>query len=203
MSSATKNQLITNIPCIILAGGKSSRMGEDKSLLPFGDYDTMIEYQYKKLSSIFKDVYISSKNNKFNFDANLILDDTQNESSPMIALQTIFKKIDSDQVFIITVDVPLIEIETIKSLIYNSKGYDITIASDDERIHNLCGIFSKNILKNINEALNNGIHKINYLIRNTPKNQSISFSNKDQFLNLNEKNTYFEALSISKSYRKY
>ncbi|MFY4863348.1 NTP transferase domain-containing protein, partial [Aliarcobacter butzleri] len=24
------------IPCVILSGGKSSRMGEDKSLLPFG-----------------------------------------------------------------------------------------------------------------------------------------------------------------------
>jgi len=35
---------------IIFAGGKSSRMGRDKALLPFGGYDTLTEYQYRRLS---------------------------------------------------------------------------------------------------------------------------------------------------------
>ena len=50
------NNMITpfEIPCVILSGGKSSRMGEDKSLLPFSSSKTLIEYQYKRLKPYFK-----------------------------------------------------------------------------------------------------------------------------------------------------
>lgn len=206
-----EDSTLLDIPCVILCGGKSSRMGEDKSLLPFCGFDTMIEYQYNKLTTFFKDVYISSKTDKFEslknkvngISENIIFDKITDESSPMVALQTIFDKIDSDYIFIITVDVPFIKKETIKSLVYNSQGYDITIASDEKRVHNLCGVFSKNISKNINEALNNGIHKVNFLIKSTPKKQIINFYDQEEFLNLNEKNTYLEAIDISKSYCKY
>ena len=57
---------------VILAGGKSSRMKQDKALLPFGDTNSLAEFQYRRLSKIFSKVYISSKNNKFDFDVNII-----------------------------------------------------------------------------------------------------------------------------------
>mgnify|MGYP003441403126 FL=1 len=55
------------IPCVILSGGKSSRMGEDKSLLPFSSSNSLIEFQFNRLKPHFKDIYISSKNDKFDF----------------------------------------------------------------------------------------------------------------------------------------
>jgi len=58
---------------IIFAGGKSSRMGRDKALLPFGGYDTLTEYQYRRLSKIFNRVYISTKNDKFNFNGQFLI----------------------------------------------------------------------------------------------------------------------------------
>ncbi len=33
--------MIQDIPLVIFAGGKSSRMGKDKALLPFGGYSTL------------------------------------------------------------------------------------------------------------------------------------------------------------------
>jgi len=59
---------------IIFAGGKSSRMGRDKALLPFGEYSTLCEYQYQRLAKIFETVHISTKEAKFDFDAPLIYD---------------------------------------------------------------------------------------------------------------------------------
>ncbi|MDQ1268445.1 MAG: molybdenum cofactor guanylyltransferase, partial [Campylobacterota bacterium] len=64
-----------DIPCVIFAGGKSSRMGKDKSLLPFGTFDTLTEFQLNRLGKIFKNVYISCKEkSKFNFEAEFIED---------------------------------------------------------------------------------------------------------------------------------
>jgi len=67
------------IPCVIFAGGKSSRMGEDKSLLPFGSFSTLTEFQLNRLQKMFKNIYIScKKSSKFDFNADFIEDISQN-----------------------------------------------------------------------------------------------------------------------------
>jgi molybdopterin-guanine dinucleotide biosynthesis protein A len=187
--------MIKNIPCVILAGGKSSRMGEDKSLLPFGGFDTLCEYQYDKFSKIFSQVFISAKTNKFNFikPKNLILDDNLEVSSPMIALKSILEYINSDKVFIVTVDTPLIKIETIKNLINNHQEYEITIAQDNQKVHNLCGVFSKKLLPQINQYIMDDLHKINFLLENSDT-KNIYFEDGDQFINLNTRDEYRKAL---------
>lgn len=173
-------------------------MGEDKSLLPFSSSNTLIQFQFNRLKPYFKDIYISSKNDKFDFlkdKTKLILDKNQEVYSPILALQTILEKF--DKVFIITVDTPLIKISSIKKLINSSNNFDITIAQTEEKTHNLCGIFSKNINTIINSMIKDDIHKINYLVKNS-KYQIINFNNEDEFLNINEKKEYEKALNIIK-----
>jgi len=187
--------LITELPCVILSGGRSSRMGEDKSLLPFDGYSTLIEYQYKKLSQIFSNVYISSKIDKFDFleDKDHIIYDSSDISSPMVALSSIFKKLSSiKNIFIITVDTPLVLIDTIEKLIDNHNGYDITIATSEDKIHNLCGVFNCSIIDNIDDCISNDNHRINYLVRNSKTNYK-DFEYSKQFLNINTKDDYLLA----------
>jgi molybdopterin-guanine dinucleotide biosynthesis protein A len=179
-----------NIPCVILSGGASRRMGEDKSLLPFKEFGTLIEYQYSKLSKIFNSVLISSKNNKFNFEAQLLIDESVEIYSPMIALKSILNNVQEEKVFITTVDVPFIEIDTFKELILQSKKYEITVAKDDYNTHNLCGVFSKSLLPIIEDLLNNDIHKMSKLIKSSNNYNEIHFNNIEQFANINTKEEY-------------
>ncbi len=167
-------------------------MGEDKSLLPFDGYSTLIEYQYQKLSKIFTNVFISSKVDKFDFLKNKdkIIFDTSDISSPMVALQAIFEELSSVQkVFIITVDTPLIKDITIEKLIQESDSFDITIASCENKIHNLCGVFNCSIIDKIDDCLAKDIHKINYLVKNSNTNYK-KFGYSKQFVNINTKEDY-------------
>ncbi len=188
------------ITCVILSGGKSSRMGEDKSFLPFSTSNTLIEYQYQRLKPYFKDIYISSKTDKFDFiDKNfLILDENKDIYSPILALDTIFDKLKNQKIFIITVDTPLVTIESISRLIKESENYDVCIAQT-ERTHNLCGIFSSNISLSIKTMITNNIHKINYLIKNNKYNL-ILFPNNSEFININNKYEYEIALNYISLY---
>ena len=183
------------ITCVILSGGKSSRMGEDKSLLPFSTSKTLIQYQYDRLKPYFKNIYISSKVDKFDFlEKNLlILDENKDIFSPILALDTIFKKFENQKIFIITVDTPLVSIDSISKLIDASINYDICIAQT-EKIHNLCGVFSSNISLTIKTMIENDIHKIAYLI-NKNKNKILKFPNNSEFLNINNKEEYEESLN--------
>ena len=185
------------IPCVILSGGKSSRMGEDKSLLPFSTSNTLIEYQYKRLKPYFKNIYISSKIDKFDFLEKkefLILDENKEIFSPILALDTIFKKFPNQKIFIIAVDTPFVSKETISRLIEESIGYDICIAQT-EKIHNLCGVFFSDINSFIKSMIKDDIHKIFYLIKNS-NYKIIQFDNNDEFININNKNEYIKSINI-------
>ena len=188
------------ITCVILSGGKSSRMGEDKSLLPFSSSKTLIQYQYDRLKPYFKNIYISSKVDKFDFLEKefLILDENKDIFSPILALDTIFDKFKNQKIFIITVDTPLVTIASISKLIEESQNYDICVAQT-EKTHNLCGVFSSNISLTIKNMIETDIHKINYLIKNNNYN-IVNFSDNSEFININNQDEYQESLKYISLY---
>jgi len=180
-----------DFPCVILAGGKSSRMEEDKCFLPFKN-TTLIKYQYDRLSKIFSDVYISCKSNKFDFDCNLLIEEND-IFSPLVALQNILKKF--DKVFIISVDTPNITKKTIHEIVNSSDMFNITIAkTQDENTHNLIGVFNANILNHIDKMLKENNHKISILIKSVNSN-IVSDLQNEEFINLNTKDDYYNIIN--------
>ena len=54
-----------NILGIILAGGKSSRFGEDKSIAKLGD-KTLLDHTINKIKKEFTEILVISNNKEFN-----------------------------------------------------------------------------------------------------------------------------------------
>ena len=177
----------SSLPCVILAGGKSSRMGEDKAFLKIGDI-SLIEYQYNRLNKIFEKIYISAKSDKFNKKYNLILDNSD-IYSPMIALKSILQKF--QKVFIIPVDMPNISLVSIQKLLkfHNDK---ITIFKSKDKLHYLCGIFNNSLLPKIEHFLSNNNHKIGLLLKKT----NLNYFEVENFetINLNYQENYINFL---------
>lgn len=178
--------------CVILAGGKSSRMGKDKTLMPFHNEPSLTHYIHKKLSKIFQNVYISSKFNKFNPPLNVINDEISDIFSPMIALASILPKFNAP-VFITTADMPFIKISSILELAKYKDEYDVVIASDDEFRHTLCGFYSPTLANKAKFLAQNNQHKIGTLIQNA-NIKIVNFDDKKQFFNINTPHEYESAL---------
>ena len=190
------NKTKEKMPCIILCGGKSSRMQEDKSLLTFSSYSSLAQFQYERLKLEFEKVYISSKENKFDFDVAVILDKDK-IYSPIIALKSILNFFDISQtksVFILSVDTPFISITSMKKLISSANLYDTCIAQTSRK-HNLCGVFNISILNKIDFMLKQNIHKVSHLL-DMCNTKYITFSNENEFINLNYKKDYERALTL-------
>lgn len=187
-----------DIPCIIFAGGKSSRMGEDKSLLPFSSFNTLTEYQFSRLRKIFKTVYISTKDkNKFDFKAAFIEDiKTDDTFAPTAGFVSIFNHIEDDKFFALSVDSPFVSADEINRLLeVDSDDSDATIAKTDFGIHPMCGIYHRTLQTAFNDMLENDNHKLGFLLKKSNTNY-VYFKDEKPFLNLNHPHEYKEAIEI-------
>ena len=175
-------------------------MGEDKALLPFGDYTTLTEFQYSRLSKIFSSVYISCKDKKkFNFDANYIQDiKTHNTFAPTLGFISAFKYL-KQSFFAISVDSPFIDNEIINKLLLIDKATDdTTIATTQEGMQPLCGVYHPSLLPAFEDMVQKEQHKLGFLLKNS-KTQFVNFQDKEKFLNLNHPHEYKKALQIINS----
>ena len=178
---------------VIMAGGKSSRMKQDKALLPFGNYDSLAQYQYKRLSPYFDNIYISAKSNKFDFDIDVI-EDKYNNSSPLVALISIFETLKVEEVFILSVDAPFISKQTIEKLYKEAEDKNsVIVAKSNNGVEPLCAIYRRSILDTAKKFLNEENHRLQALLKSVDT-QEVSI-NTNEFMNLNYPFEYEEAKS--------
>ncbi|MEA1879120.1 MAG: molybdenum cofactor guanylyltransferase MobA [Campylobacterota bacterium] len=183
------------IPAVIFAGGKSSRMGKDKALLPFKAYPTLSEFQYYRLTELFQTVYLSSKEHKFNFSCNII-EDVYKQSSPLVGIISVLETLKTDAVFILSVDAPLVDKEVI-NMLYLTKlalddsnaHYDAIIAQSPNGLEPLCGIYTSHILTRAKQHLEANNHKLHTLLK-VSKIKLVHFDDSIPFSNLNTPEQY-------------
>ena len=174
---------------LILAGGKSQRFGEDKTLIKYGDHATITHFLFERLSEIFECVKVSAKNQKFNPPLPLLIDDFS-EFCPLFVLANLDKTFNSP-VFIIAADMPFVAKSTIETLLSNS--HQICLAQDDENTHYLCGVFDPSVAKIARNLVQNGEKRIKSLVQ-ICDTKIIKFDDSKQFLNINTKQDWEKVL---------
>ncbi|MEA1892140.1 MAG: molybdenum cofactor guanylyltransferase MobA [Campylobacterota bacterium] len=184
-----------NIPCVIFAGGRSSRMGKDKSLLRFGNSNTLTEFQLHRLQKLFKTVYISCKTkDKFNFDANFIEDiKTDNIFAPTTGFVAVYKQLQENSFFALSVDAPFVDRSEIKKIIdSDTPNLDACIAKTNFGIQPMCGIYHYSLEEKFIKMLKDENHKLGFLLHSS-NTKFIKFDDESPFLNINYPDQYQKA----------
>ena len=185
-----------DIPCVIFAGGQSRRMGEDKALLPFGGFKTLTQFQLDKLSPHFTDVYISCKDkNKFDFKADFIEDNPlYQNSSPLIALVSVFEYLRCDKIAVLSVDTPFFTHTHFKKLLAHGDNQSaITVAKSSSGTQPLCAIYTKEALPFMRTLITEKRYKMRELFEKA-ETVFVDFNDEEIFSNLNFQEDYQKAL---------
>jgi len=181
---------------VIFAGGRSSRMGRDKALLAFGGYDTLAEYQYRRLLPLFERVWISAKEDKFPFDAPLIPDQYP-ESSPLVALAATLEQAAHPWVFILSVDMPRVDEPLIARLHTARDAHPdarVVIAASRSGSEPLCGLYHRDLLPRIHTLIEQENHRMRSLITSVPSAR-VTCPRDEIFANLNTPEDYHRTIS--------
>ncbi|MGZ5207632.1 MAG: molybdenum cofactor guanylyltransferase MobA [Sulfuricurvum sp.] len=185
-----------SIPCILFAGGKSSRMGSDKSLLPFAGYSTLAQFQYNRLSKLFTHVFISTKTaDKFDFEANFILDPADVDFAPTAGFVSAFDTLGCERFFVLSVDSPFVDAKIIETLLKADKpNLDAVIAKTPSGTHPLSGLYHISLLGEFRRMLQENDHRLGKLL-SLSQTRFVEFEHEEPFMNLNHPHEYEEALS--------
>jgi molybdopterin-guanine dinucleotide biosynthesis protein A len=141
--------MIKDITGIILCGGISSRMQTNKALLKLGD-KSVIEIVAAKLKSIFNEVLISANDSKeYDFLKLTVVNDIFIGKGPLAGIHSALKYSSTEKNFIISCDMPLISVELIRYLINLNTEKSILLPKSNGRIQQLCGIYSKSVIDEI------------------------------------------------------
>ncbi|GHQ80121.1 molybdenum cofactor guanylyltransferase [Helicobacter pylori] len=195
-----KNPIIDNIPCVLLAGGKSSRfiannIQINKALMPFESYSSLLEYQYTRLLKLFKRVIISTKKS-YELNAPYLLERESDLFSPLFGIHNAFLILRTPYIFFIPIDTPLVSFESIKALC-GIKNFSVAYAKSPTKEHYLISLWHQNILNALSYALKTQNYRLSDLVKNT-SSIAMHFNKEEEFLNLNTLKDYELAVQILK-----
>ncbi|GAA8341707.1 molybdenum cofactor guanylyltransferase MobA [Helicobacter pylori] len=195
-----KNPIIDNIPCVLLAGGKSSRfitnnIQINKALMPFESYFSLLEYQYTRLLKLFKKVIISAKKS-YELNAPYLLERESDLFSPLFGIYNAFLTLQTPYIFFIPIDTPLVSFESIKALC-GIKNFSVVYAKSPTKEHYLISLWHQNNLNALSHALKTQNYRLSDLVKNT-SSVAMHLDKEEEFLNLNTLKDYELAVQILK-----
>lgn len=153
---------------IVLAGGKSRRMGFDKAFMKIGD-TTCIEFIIKELKKHFGEVIIaaSGENQRFKFlDAKTVVDEFK-DTGPIAGLHAGLKTSNSLYNYLIACDMPVISDELI-SLMKQclARDPDIVACRRGHFIEPFHAVYSKKLIARIEDQIKSNHCSIFSLMKN-------------------------------------
>ncbi|MCF7791903.1 MAG: molybdenum cofactor guanylyltransferase [Victivallales bacterium] len=140
---------------IILAGGKNSRIGEDKALLE-ANGSSFIELIIRQLRGYFEEIIIGANNTGFysNLSYCRVVPDFIPGQGPLMGIYSTLSASSNDVNFITACDVPNIDIRFIKKLLSFSENFDIVLpVIEDDKYEPLFAVYRKSCLSVIEKSL--------------------------------------------------
>lgn len=156
---------------IILAGGKSSRMGFDKQFLKLRD-KYIIEMIAERLERVFKEIIlVTSKPEEYAKYGFKLVEDEVKDFGPLAGIQVGLKNSRSMHNYIVACDMPFINLKYLKymmELIEQHEGkVDGVITRLGEWIEPFNAFYSKSLLGSIEENIEKGKRQINFMLQSS------------------------------------
>ncbi|MFB3064916.1 MAG: molybdenum cofactor guanylyltransferase [Planctomycetota bacterium] len=137
---------------IVLAGGRSRRMGQDKATLPFGD-ETLLDRTVRIVRKVVPEVLVVSREDQPRVGDFRVVHDSSEGLGPLAGLVMGLEVMSSERAFLTSCDVPFLKPEYLRRMIELSQGYPITVPLVDGYHMTTSAVYTRDVLPIAQELL--------------------------------------------------
>ncbi len=167
------------ITAIILAGGKSTRMKEDKGLMFFNG-KMLVQHVIESLKTITRNIIIITAHAGYKQFGYPCIEDQMKEKGPLGGIYTGLIHSPAVKNLVVGCDMPFLSTEIFNGLINNCEGTDALLAEHKGKVEPLCAIYDLNCISHFRSRLEQDQLKITDALEGL-KTRVISFDNKEWF----------------------
>ena len=177
-----------NITVIILAGGKSLRMKEDKGLVNFNG-KMLVEYVIASAKRISSNIIIVTSNASYKQFGYSCIEDELKEKGPLGGIFAGLIYSNTKKNLLLGCDMPFLSAKILSSLIQNIGKEDVLLTEHQGKAEPLCSVYDRNCITHIRLRLEQNQLKITDALEGL-KTRVISFDKEDwfkgnEFVNIN------------------
>jgi len=152
----TEKWIKSSVSAGILAGGKSSRMGRPKALLPF-DGEPLIVHIVRQLQELLADIVVvaAPEQELPPLPVTLVRDDVAYQG-PVGGIYYGLRAIGKEVCFVTSCDVPFLNLSLISYLISQIENYDVVAPYWQDRFQPLHAVYRRSVLPLLQQQLERG-----------------------------------------------
>lgn len=187
-----------NITGIILAGGKSTRMGSDKGFLLLNG-KPFVQYSIVALKPLVSEILIVSDNPDYDVFGLKRINDITKNAGPIAGICSGLEASTTEYNLILSCDIPLITSEILQKLIDNIDEISEIIQVESQgKSMPLIALYKKQVAKTFNTFLQAGERRLRVAIKNC-KSKNIVLEKKHKYSTMNV-NTQTELKAVEDAY---
>lgn len=138
---------------VIVAGGKSSRMGTNKALIELNGLP-LIAHVARTMQHVFKRVFIVADDAEpYRFLRLPVYPDIFKDSGPLGGIHAGFVHSGAKSIFVAACDTPFISPALIEYIIHYPSEASVKVAQMDGEVHPLCGWYDRSTMPYVQQAL--------------------------------------------------
>ncbi|MBA4317543.1 MAG: hypothetical protein C0412_04005 [Flavobacterium sp.] len=147
------NSSLIEYTAYILCGGKSTRFGTDKALVELNG-KKIVEIIADELKKVFsKIVLVTPDAPKYEFLKMECINDVYTGCGPLAGIHTALKHSETEKIFVISCDMPLMKADIIKYIAEYQTDKKIIIPKAGDKKQYLCAVYNKNMLPEVEKLL--------------------------------------------------
>ena len=172
-----------HVTAVILAGGKSSRMGTDKGILPIQG-KPMIGRIIDVVKTVVEDVVVIANNQNYHHFGLPVYVDIIKDIGPLGGIITAFVKSNADKILFLTCDSPFITRELLVKMIASCEDYQVVVPIHNTITEQFPVIYNRNclaVMQQFADTRDFRLRKLNELF----SVRKINVSKNNMFFNIN------------------
>jgi FdhD protein len=154
--AAPSAEKIPGVAGVVLAGGRSTRMGSDKALLPYQG-GRFIEAIARRMEGLFDEVIVATgEEGRYDFLSCRRVPDRYPGMGALGGIHAALLASASDRIFVVGCDMPDLKPELVRHLCALSEGADVVVPESEGGLEPLHAVYRKSVLPVVEEALRDG-----------------------------------------------